>query len=556
MREATTGAVAWTRELDERTFQAGFARDGFRLQTASHDGVWVRSAASGELIGRLDVPDLRSECFDSDARRLWTGGADGEVRLWDVGSQTVLSGILVTTAPVITIDLSPDGTRLALNGKHDTLVWNLASGELEKRLPLPPDASDSNCTTVRFSPDGSLLAVANELSVQLFEVPSWSPRPVRRGHTQRIYSLAFSPDGATLGSGSLDHTVRLWSVATGEPLGLRLGHAHLIESLGFFDGGMRVVSGDADGVVKVFDATSWSDGPTIDMGRESWAQVTSISFGRDSQHVLCSGVRRSIWDLDARTFLLDVQGSREGELFATALSPDGRCFASSHTGGDVSVSDASSGAERWRMSGHRSDVCSLDYSRDGSRLASASDDGTIRVWEAATGRTLLVIQAHAARVRWICFSPDGTRLASASYDSTAKVWDARDGSLISTFHGHQGEVYSVSFNADGTRVASASADQTVQIWEAATGRSLKALSGTHAIMWCVAFSPDGTRLATGSQEGLVRLWDASTGQALLELRGHTRSVMSLAWSPDGRRLLSGSYAGVVRIWDAPPLHAQ
>jgi WD40 repeat protein/serine/threonine protein kinase len=559
MREAATGAIAWFQKADVFTDRVCFARDGSRFamgNDTNKDNVSIWSAASGELIHRWTVPRVDSLCFDADGRRLWTGDDDGRVRLWDIESQSALRELAVPTARVMTMDLSPDGKRLAVNGKVDTVVWDARSGELEKRLPLPPDASDPNFMTVRFSPDGSLLAVANELTIQLFELPSWSQRPVRRGHTQRIFSLAFSPDGATLASGSLDQTVRLWSVATGEQVALRLGHLNVIRSMGFFDGGMRLASADWDGAVKVFDATSWSDAPTIDLGPPSWSFVRSISFGRGSAHVLCSSWERALWDLDTRSAVLNVPPGGIGEPFATALSPDGRFFASGYQGGDVSVSETHSGTELWRKSVHSGNITSIDYTPDGLRLASASVDHTIRIWEAATGRVLLTIEGHDDGVSWIQFSPDGTRLASASDDGTAKIWDARDGSPIATFRGHRNAVQCVSFDADGRRVASASVDQTVQIWEAATGRPLRVLSGVHAPFYCVAFSPDGTRLATGSLDGLVRIWDANTGQALLVLRGHTRTVMTVAWSPDGRRLVSGSYAGVVRIWDSPPLGGQ
>jgi WD40 repeat protein len=369
------------------------------------------------------------------------------------------------------------------------------------------------------------------------------------GHSERVTSVAFSPDGRRVLSGSADKTIKLWDTATGSLIRTFEGHSSQVNSVAFSPDGTRVLAGGLGKTFELWDAATGALIRTFE-GHQSW--VNSVAFSPDGTRVLAGGGGKTfeLWDAATGALIRTFEGHSDW-VPSVAFSPDGDRMLSASS--DVELWDAATGALIRTFEGHSGPVHSVTFSPDGSRVLSGSADKTIKLWDAATGALIRTFdwhsdEGHSGGVTSVAFSPDGGRVLSDGGGKTIKLWDAATGALIRTFEGHSAGVTSVTFSPDGSRVLSGGDDKTIKLWDAATGALIRTFEGHSDWVHPVAFSPDGTRVLSGSADKTIKLWDAATGGLIRTFEGHSAGVTSVAFSPGGDRMLSAS--SDVKLWDA------
>ncbi|MBI4964111.1 MAG: TIR domain-containing protein [Desulfomonile tiedjei] len=334
------------------------------------------------------------------------------------------------------------------------------------------------------------------------------PLSFLHGHTKRIRTLAFSPDGKTLASGSSDKTIILWDVAARQPLGSPLtGHS---------------------------------------------ADRTSAVFSPDGKILASASEDKTIilWDLAAGKPLGPALQGHSDTVFSLAFSPDGKLLASGAKG-TLILWDMNANPPLGRpLAGHTSFVSALAFSPDGKILASG-DNLKIIFWEAATTQPLGPPLAHPGWVNSLAFSPDSKTLTSVHQENEVIRWEVAGGKELSRFGlgSSPAVLTSAAFSANVSMLASGRLDRTFTLWDVKKQRPSVAPLTSHAHpVDAVAFSPDGQTLASGSRDGDIILWDLSgtqvLGKTILPFRDEeisngkvTGRFSSVAVSPDGKILV-------------------
>lgn len=472
--------------------------------------------------------------FSPNGKLLAAATTDGNIYLWNTRDHQLVGIGQGNGRWIWSLAFSPDGQQLA-SSCADQLVrlWNVA--------PLSKESSDTFHTLTVHS--------------------------VLHGHTDTVFTVAFSPDGQQLVSGSADQSIRLWQVATGALLDTFYDHVGPIFSLAFDPTGTLLASAGRDHVVRIWDLATHTlrhhcIGHTEDVidlcfHYVSATGITWLITGSRDQSV-------RLWASDSgqlRHTLVDANN----EILALAASPGGYLLAASGADHIIRCWDLTTMQLRYSLSGHGDAVRALAFSADGITLASGGNDQTIRLWDTEKRRALYTIQGYKNEISALAISPDGTLLANGNANHVIYLWLLKQHAdlplrqaptqepyaevqPLQTLQGHYGAVRAVAFHPDGTLLASGGDDDSIRLWQFNVDQwgEHQLLRGHTGAVMAIAFSPDGQLLASGSADHTIRLWDLQHTACHI-VRGHKKMVNTLAFSPDGQYLASADDGGMLLL---------
>ncbi|MDQ7822344.1 MAG: protein kinase [Candidatus Eremiobacteraeota bacterium] len=512
------------------------------------------------------------------------------LRLWDLGSGTPQSPLLVHSGPLTHVEFSSDGSKLlavntiAVSLKRKAVhIRRSVDGKLLASL-LHPEGDFVNWAT--FSPDGKRVLTCCSRNARIWDAEKGVELipPVVHGEGVQVFwgafdrsgervltragnslvvflektgkadlgplnfesgltGASFSPDGRSIAVTTIeDRSVRIIDSHSGKEAGAPIVFDQPVQSANFAPDGKSVTVICSDGTVSLFSS---------DLGRRLTppllhsAQV-EVSLLLPSETIVSAAKDRTLktWKRERHLTPPMVIPHKKALQYAV-FSPDGTMLLT--------------------ISTKTGEVRNMGVTCE----ASPNPPAEARVWDSKSGLPISLTMRHTDAITSAEFSNDGKKVVTSSYDRTAIVWNVRTGKPLCRKMVHDGFVGSASFNSAGTLVVTTcitdygkfSQRSYARIWDARNGRALSPeLACDQRLRTCALFSPDGKKVACGGGTA-VFLWDVKdTGGAPAILK-HSAEVVGITFSPEGSRILTAGLDGTIRQWDgrtyasiAPSLH--
>jgi len=539
--------------------------------------------ARNEVTNLLSVsdgsPGPLGVAFSPDGRTLaYNEDEYGAILLWDIASRSVTGRLTGHQSYVRVLAFSPDGQTLASGSADRTArLWNLDTGVRPRIAAWPPRG---------FTPSSGAASGGVERAQELSHTPNdaelaaaadghtptgWRPGLQFTNHSGGFGRMAFSPDGRTLAmsvGGGAGRVIRLVDVETGKQKAELRGHLDAISGLAFTTNGQTLLSASVDGTLRVWDPVPSAKEKSGHEFAQNSISVAWRSYGPalclspDGRHLLTVYTNQTfcLWDT-----LRLAEGERHPLPFTNtmiaAVAPGGRLAAFGSRRGEVRLWDVETGQARFFARPDTNRVHLLVFSLDGRYLADADDAWTpsqmgvandtrrtVRVWDVDARKETHVFSTDSGLPASLTFSADGRALVAGFSKGPVKLWPLDRPGEAADFLGHSGWVWGLAMLTNGQTLISAGPD--IRFWDVETRRE-NALKLNPRAGWSasLALSPDGRRLAAGDSDGRITIWDVASHQEVATLEGHEESVTQLAFTPDGDHLVSAS-KDQLRVWRA------
>ena len=394
---------------------------------------------------------------------------------------------------------------------------------------------DSNQLAALLLATESMKLNSSSDAAEILNTNTHSGQSISMKHDSWITSIAYSPDGKYIVSGSWDETARVWNAKTGEEI-CRVIHDGIPIVVAFSPNRKYIATGANDKILRISDAATCAELTRM----EHEHTVTAISFSPDSKYIASAAIANTVHVWETATGIEVSRQMHPGKDNTIDYSPNGLYVVSGTINGEILVWDPFTGKTFYNMK-HNGTVKAI--SPDGKLIVSSGTSGTARVWVALTGEEITQLENRA----FFKFSPDGNIFLSGSSDGIITIFDiSKNFTKIDDFN--IGESISrIVFSQSGKYFATTHGNRTVRVWDIASKREISRITHDNNVT-DASFSPDEKYIASGSEDSTVRIWNVllnhEPNNILL-----SNAIKEITFSPNGQFWATAN-KGEIQIWDS------
>lgn len=481
--------------------------------------------------------------------------------------------------------ITDDGKRVLSAGLSDIRIWSVATGQIMKVIPLPP-----NSDVLAIRGDGRQAVFGKEDTAALWDLTTGKKLHQFDGFVGEVVSAAFSKDNALLAIGTRGRDVIVFDVANGKKVQSFNNPTIFSHALQFTSDNSQLLAAcgstfigasfDANGCViqwsldtgkevrrlkghkgSVIHASLSADGKALStVGYDSSVKLWNFETGKEirtfrpEKEDILNAVGDTVISSDGK-FLIYVygdavqwmaDGKKEARIFdgggpgradAVYLSKDDKHLVTV-SNANIRLFDVNSGKVVRAFGGRGIASNAMAISADGKRLAIGSwelyakGDQSARVFDLAAGKQLHSLK-HQSEVRALAMSDDGNWLITGA--NNARLWDMTNGKEAGSFNAHVYDHKSILISPDGKMLLSADLDRNVQFWDLPAGKMPKRFGRYEELLYAFAVSRDGSRVVSADSNDKIRVWDLKTQKSVGEYKTPEK-LTTLAISPDAKWL--------------------
>ena len=571
--------------------------------------VWTLSSNKPKYVLRGHDAQITDLKFSRRGDIIYSISSDRSLRLWNLRSGKLERSFTDHSADVTSMDLSKDERFAASTSGKNVYLWDLQSGRRvaqftghtswvkdvvfsnddqyliscssDKTIKLWSIRSQNNVATLS-GHDDQVMAVRqiqnHVVSISRKETIAWntsSRKPyyvTYTGHTAPVNTVAVSPDGKWIISGSDDKTLRIWSTKTRKVHQVLPGHNSSILKVAISPKGQFIGSASDDKTIRIWNKNKtisvlWHKGP-----------VTFVKFHPEGSSIVSASADKTtrLWNIingqEIRTFKED-----QTLVNDISFSPDGNTVAIAYKNKPAVLLNLGTEIPVAYIDRENKNTRGITYSPDGKYIVSATNS-IVRLWHTPQKKHIAFFGDHSATVNSVSYSPDGKRFVSSSQDQTVKLWDVKSRKLLTSLRGHKHKVVRVEYTQDF--IIGASENNQLYVWSAKDFslkgslageqsfavsndrlvykdktkiviRNLQSNTIEHSInykekLFVLRYSYDGNWLIAGSTN--IQLWHLQAPHYSYVLYNGNAAIRTLVHTR-GDKIIFSKSDGVIHVWD-------